>query len=58
MIKGYCVNNSLVLIQKMSQQMVDKGLLALVHIQAQVTQDDRFDVGQVLLWMGGLITPF
>lgn len=42
----------------MSQQMVDKGLLALVHIQAQVTQDDRFDVGQVLLWMGSLITPF
>lgn len=58
MIKGYCVNNSLVLIRKMSQQMVDKGLLALVHIQAQVTQDDWFDVGQVLLWMGGLITPF
>lgn len=41
----------------MSLQTVDKGLFALVHIQEQVTQDDWFDVGQVLLWMGSLITP-
>lgn len=35
----------------MSLQTVDKGVFALVHIQAQVTQDDWFEVGQVLLWM-------
>lgn len=44
-IKVYCVNNSLVLIQKMSLQTVDKGVFVLVHIQAQVTQADWFDVG-------------
>lgn len=55
-IKVYCVNNSLVLIQKMSLQTVDKGVFVLVHIQAQVTQADWFDVGQVVWWMGSFIT--
>lgn len=40
----------------MSQQTEDKGVFALVHSQAEVTHDDWFDVGQVLLWMGSLIT--
>lgn len=57
MIKVYCVNNSLVLTQKMSLQTVDKGVsVCMVHIQAQVTQDDWFEVGQVLMWMVSLIT--
>lgn len=43
--------------QKMSQRTVDKGLLALVHIQAQVAQIHWSDLGQVLLWIGSLITP-
>ena len=43
--------------QKMSQRTVDKGLFALVHIQAQVAQIHWFGVGQVLLCIRSLITP-
>lgn len=36
-IKDYSVNNSLVLMPKMLERMVDKGLLALAHVQAYGT---------------------
>lgn len=57
LIKNYSVNNSLVLMQKVSPRTVDKGLLALVCIQAPVAQFHWFDLGQVLLWIGSLIAP-
>lgn len=46
-IKDYSVNNILVLMQKMSQRMVDKELLAGAHIQAQVAGIHCSDLGQV-----------
>lgn len=57
MIKDYSINNSLVLMQKMSQiSCSQKGLLARTCKQVQVAQIHWFDVGPVLLWIGSLIT--
>lgn len=55
--KDYRVNNSLVLMQKMSERTAAKGLFALVPIQAQVAQIHWSDVGRVLLRVGSLIPP-